>query len=76
MHCRQCKSWRPTGELTPEQAIDHLVEVHPGRAAIFIKKLKSFAEGCGEIMDHEIMRELDEALGHRSEFVNEYGVYE
>lgn len=76
MNCRQCEPWKSTGELTQVEAIDHLVEVHPGRAATFIKRVFAFASGYGSVMSNDLRSELDDALAHRSEYPNTYGVYE
>lgn len=76
MICRQCEPWKPTGDMTEEQAVDHLVEVHANRAAIFIKKIFKFASGYGSVMNGDLRDELNQALAHRSEYENQYGVYE
>ncbi len=79
MICRQCEPWKPTGDMSEDAALQHLVEVHPGRAITLLKKIS-----CGitnsepnmffrlrDVHDH-----VHEALGHRSEFNTPYGTYE
>lgn len=76
MICRQCEPWKPAGELTTEQAIDHLVRMHPGRAETFIKKIVDLARLDDRVKHEFITAELQRALSHRSEYNNDYGVYE
>ena len=79
LSCRQCLSWRPTGDLEPEQAIEHLIRVHPSRAVVLLKKLHdglTNREPNLFICEADFWSRLDEALGHRSEYDNAFGVYE
>lgn len=39
MICRQCAVWRPVSEMNAEEAVKHLIEVHPNRAAKFMMSL-------------------------------------
>lgn len=74
MICRQCQPWNPTGNMDLEQAIQHLVEVHSGRAVAFLLKLRVDPDSGRDVIDFDA--ELGRALAHRSEYNNTYGVYE
>ena len=77
--CRQCQPWAPTGPMEIEDAIDHLVDYHAIRAKVLIKKVETLLnnnEPNLAFRDQSLIHLVAEALGHRSEFPNVYGVYE
>lgn len=69
--CRQCII--PTGVMSFEEAVDHLIEKHPNRAATFIKKL---VDNRASWSIDQVWDELDRALSNRTEYPNQYGTYE